>query len=162
MTFAQRLTAFIDWFYREPFSRFVPRQTFRYLACGGMNWVVTSVFFWVAFNFILDKRNVDLGAVVVASHTASVGASMVLSFLVGFWMQKNISFPGSPLRGRTQLFRYFLSGLVGACVTWLLEKLFVEVWHIFPTVAFTTIYLTTALLGFVVQKHFTFRGAGKS
>jgi hypothetical protein len=33
--------------------------------------------------------------------------------------------------------------------------------HIFPTVAFMIIYLITAVMGFVLQKHFAFRGACK-
>ncbi len=51
--------------------------------------------------------------------------------------------------------------MVAALIAWLLEKLLVEQCHIFPTIAFTLTYLTTALLGFAVNKHFTFRGAEK-
>jgi putative flippase GtrA len=160
MSLSNKLTSFIDWFYRPPFTA-IPRQTFRYLACGGINWAVTTVCFWIAFNFVFAKRNVDLGSLVVASHTAALGIAVPISFLLGFWMQKNVSFQGSPLRGRVQLFRYFVSGLAAALVTWLLEKLLVEAWHIFPTVAFTIIYLTTALGQFLIQKHYTFRGAAK-
>ncbi len=161
MSPSRYLTRFVDSFYWRPVRSVMPRQTFRYIACGGINWVISTVCFWVAFNFIFAKQHVDLGFLVVASHTAALGISVVVSFLIGFWMQKNISFQGSPLRGRTQLFRYFLSNLVAALITYALEKLFVEVCHIFPTVAFMIIYLTTAVLGFLVQKHFTFRGAGK-
>ena len=161
MTPTERLTAFIDWFYKKPFRALMPRQTFRYLACGGINWAITSVCFWAAFNFLFAKQNIDLGFMVVASHTAALGVAWLISVGVGFWMQKNVSFQGSPLRGRTQLFRYFLSNIAALIIGWLLEKLLVEQCHIFPTIAFTLIYLTTALLGFAVNKHFTFRGAAK-
>lgn len=152
------LTSFIDWFY-PAFRRFVPLQVFRYLACGGINWVVTSVVFWVVYNFIFGKRNLDFGGFVVASHTAALGICIPLSFALGFWMQRGVSFRDSTLRGRTQLFRYFLAGIVSALITWGLEKLLVEVWGVYPTPAFMMIYLTTAVAGFLVQKHFTFRGA---
>ena len=161
MTVTKYLTSFVDSFYRKPFRALMPLQTFRYLACGGINWVVTTICFWAAFNFLFAKQNIDLGFLVVASHTAALVVAWPVSVGVGFWMQKNISFKSSPLRGRTQLFRYFLSNLVAVVITWLLEKLFVEVCHIYPTVAFTIIYLITAVMGFLVQKHFTFRGAEK-
>lgn len=161
MTPAERLTSFIDRFYLKPFRAVMPKQTFRYLACGGINFAVTSIIYWVSFNFIFAKQNFDLGFVVVSPHVAALGPSYLFSFLIGFWMQKNISFRSSPLKNRIQLFRYFLNALVAALITYLLEKLFVEVCHIFPTVAFMIIYLTTAALGFVLQKHFAFRGAEK-
>lgn len=161
MTFVQRLTKTIDRFYLKPFRALMPRQTFRYLACGAVNFAVTTVFYWVAFNFIFAKRNLDLGFLVISPHIAALGVSLPLSFLIGFWMQKNVSFSGSPLKNRTQLFRYFLNALIAALVTYLLDKLFVEDLHIFPTVAFMMIYLITALLGFVLHKHFAFRGADK-
>ena len=161
ITFVQRLTLFIDRLYVRPLTRLMPRQTYRYLACGAVNFAITTVVYWVAFNFIFAKRNFDLGIVVVSPHIAALGLSLPISFLIGFWMQKNISFSGSPLRNRTQLMRYFLNAIVAALVTYGLDKLLVEVFHIFPTVAFMMIYLTTAVLGFVLQKHFAFRGAEK-
>ena len=161
MPVTKYLTRFVDSFYWKPFRALMPLQTFRYLACGGINWVITTVCFWAAFNFLFAKQNIDLGFMIVASHTAALGVAWLISVGVGFWMQKNISFKSSPLRNHTQLFRYFLSNVVAALIAWLLEKLLVEQCHIFPTIAFTLIYLTTALLGFAVNKHFTFRGASK-
>lgn len=160
-TLAQRITKTIDSLYRPPFSGMMPRQTFRYIACGGINWAITTVVFWASFNFLLAKQHIAFGPVVIASHTMALGISVPFSFLFGFWMQRNISFRSSPLRGRTQLFRYFLNALVAGLITWLLEKLLVEMCNIYPTVAFTTIYLTTAVIGFIAQKHFIFRGAAK-
>ncbi|MDR2912176.1 MAG: GtrA family protein [Alistipes sp.] len=161
MTTTQRLTSFIDSFYWRPFHGLVSRQAFRYVACGGINWVATTVCFWVAFNFVFAKRDVDLGPTVVAAHTAALAIAWLLSVLLGFWMQKNISFRSSPLRGHTQLFRYFLSAVATLLISWQLENLFVRVCHIYPTVAFTIIYLTTAVVGFAVQRHFTFRGSSR-
>ncbi len=161
MAINKKLTAIIDRLYVKPVRALMPKQTYRYLACGAVNFVLTSIFYWVAFNFIFAKRNLDLGFVVVSPHIAALGLALPVSFLIGFWMQKNISFSGSPLRGRTQLFRYFLNAIAAALVTYLLDKLFVEVLHIFPTVAFMIIYLITAVMGFVLQKHFAFRGAEK-
>ena len=159
MSPSRYLTRLVDSFYWRPFRAMMPLQTFRYIACGGINWALTTVCFWVVFNFLLGQRHIDLGFMVVASHTAALGFAWPVSVALGFWMQKNISFKSSPLRGRTQLFRYFLSNVAGAVIAWLLEKLLVEQCHIFPTVAFTMIYLTTALLGFAANKYFTFRGA---
>jgi putative flippase GtrA len=161
MTLTQRLTRLIDWFYRRPFTALMPRQTFRYLACGGINFVISTLVHWVAFNHVFDKRNLDLCVVVVSPHIASLGAGWVISVLVGFWMQKNVSFRSSPLRGRIQLFRYFVSAAAILALSYGLDKLFVETCRIFPTVALMMVYLITATLGFIVQKHYAFRGAAK-
>ena len=161
MSPSRYLTRFVDSFYWRPFRALMPLQTFRYLACGGINWVVTTICFWAAFNFMFAKQNIDLGFMIVASHTAALGVAWLISVGTGFWLQKNVSFRASPLRGRTQLFRYFLYNVVAAVIAWQLEKMLVEQCHIFPTIAFTLTYLTTALLGFAVNKHFTFRGAAK-
>jgi putative flippase GtrA len=161
MTIAQRLTSFVDRFHVGPLARLVPRQTFRFLACGGINFVVSTLVHTAVYNFVFAKRNLDLGVVVISPHVASLGVAWVVSFMIGFWMQKNISFRSSPLKDRIQLFRYFVSAVALALLSYGLDKLFVEVWRIFPTVAFMIIYLTTATLGFVLQKHYTFRGATK-
>ncbi len=154
------LTGLVDCFYVAPLRKVLSRRTFRYLACGGINWVVSTAVYWVAFNVLFAKSNLDLGwSIVVSPYIAALGVSLPVSFALGFWMQKNISFRSSPLRDGVQLWRYFLAALVALVITYGLEKLFVEVWHIYPTVAFMVIYLITAATGFVIQKYFTFRGS---
>jgi putative flippase GtrA len=161
MTFSQRLTSFIDWFYVKPFTGLMPRQTFRYLACGGINFAVTILCYAVAYNFIFAKQNFDLGFVVISPHVAALGISLPVNFVVGFWLQRNISFRLSPLRGRVQLFRYFATAMVGLLVTYVLTKLFVDVCRIYPTVAQIMIYCISAVFSFAAQKHYAFRGASK-
>jgi putative flippase GtrA len=161
MSLSRKLTHLIDWFYRKPFTVLMPRQTFRFLACGGINFAVSTLVHLAAYNFVFAKRDLDMGVVVISPHIASLGVAWVVSSMIGFWMQKNISFRSSPLKDRIQLFRYFVSAVALALLSYGLDKLFVEVWRIYPTVAFMIIYLTTATLGFVLQKHYTFRGATK-
>lgn len=168
MTFAQRLTAFIDRFYVKPLRAIMPKQTFRYIACGGLNFAVTIVAYFIAYNFVFAKQNFDLlgflglpGVVVISPHVAALGISLPINFLVGFWLQRSISFRRSPLKGRVQLFRYFATALGGLLITYVLTKLFVDVCHIYPTVAQVIIYCISAVFSFVAQKHYTFRGAEK-
>jgi putative flippase GtrA len=139
----------------------MPRQTFRYLACGGINFAVTIFCYAVAYNFIFAKQNFDLVFVVISPHVAALGISLPINLGVGFWLQRNISFRLSPLRGRVQLFRYFATAVAGLLLTYALTKLFVDVCRIYPTVAQIIIYCISATIGFAAQKHYTFRGAAK-
>ena len=37
MRISELIIRFIDWFYRKPVAAILPRQTFRYVVCGGAN-----------------------------------------------------------------------------------------------------------------------------
>ncbi len=161
MPISRHLTRLIDALHIAPLQRAVPKQMFRYIVCGGINFAVTIVAYFIAYNFIFAKQNLDLGLVVISPHVAALGISLPINFLVGFWLQRNISFRSSPLRGRVQLFRYFATAMGGLLITYGLTKLFVDVCHIYPTVAQVIIYCISAVFSFVAQKHYTFRGAEK-
>jgi putative flippase GtrA len=160
MTFAKRLTRIIDRMYWRPF-RFLSKQTFRYLACGGLNWVISTLVYAGSYNWIFLRKDFDLGFIVVSPHIAALSIQLPVTFLVGFWLQKNISFKSAPLRNATQLFRYLLSSLVALLLTYVCMKFFVEVCHIYPTPSNVITYMVTAIFSFVAQKYYTFRGAEK-
>ena len=43
MRISELIIRFIDWFYRKPVEAILPRQTFRYIVCGGANsWTSVS------------------------------------------------------------------------------------------------------------------------
>jgi len=152
----QRIISFIDFFY-PPFSRIMPVQTFRYAACGGASTALDIVMYWFSFNFILHKNNVHLGFVTISAYVASVFIAFCFSFPTGFFLNRHISFPGSTLHGRIQLFRYFMLVIICIGLNIVFIKLFVEQCHIYPTIAKVLTTVIVVCFSYVTQKNFTFK-----
>jgi putative flippase GtrA len=146
----------IDLFY-PPFRKFVSRQTFRYLACGGGNTLLDILLYFISYNYILQKKVVDLGFTAVSPHIGAFIIAFCISFPLGFWLMRSIVFTDSTLRGRVQLFRYFL--LVAICImmNYVFLKLFVEQWGIYPTPSKMLTTIIVVSFSYLTQKHFTFR-----
>lgn len=161
MKLAQTITRIIDFFYIKPFSVLMPRQTFRYAVCGGGNLVLNWVLYFVIFHFVLQKRNIDLGFYLISSHIATLCIVFVITFFTGFWLNRNVAFPGSPLRGINQLFRYGLSVAGSFVISYVLMKLFVEACGFYPTPSNVLTSVICVVYSYLASKFFTFRGANK-
>jgi putative flippase GtrA len=150
------IVSFIDFFY-PPFSKVMPVQTFRYAACGGTNTLLDIFIFFISFNFILHKQDLDLGVIVLKPHVAAFLMSFCITFPFGFFLNRNIVFTHSTLHGRVQLFRYFVLVVICLSLNYVFIKLFVEQFHIYPTVAkmFTTIIVVS--FSYLTQKNYTFK-----
>jgi putative flippase GtrA len=150
------IISFIDFFY-PPFSRLMPLQTFRYAACGGANTLLDIFVFFISYNYILDKQNLDLGFFVFKPHIAAFIMAFCVSFPVGFMLMRKVVFSESTLHGRVQLFRYFVLVVVCIALNYIFLKLFVEQFHIYPTIAkiFTT--LIVVAFSYLTQKKYTFK-----
>lgn len=154
------VTRVVDWFYFPFISRWLPRMTFRYAVCGGGNVVLNWVLYAVLYNFILDKKNLDLGVVVISPHIAAFLIVFPITFFTGYWLMKNIAFGNSsPLRTRTQLFRYMLVVCGTIAINYAGLKVFVEVLHIYPTPSQMLVNVFTITFSYFCQKYFTFRGS---
>lgn len=148
---------FIDFFYFPFISHWIPRRTFRYLACGGFTTIVDITLFYVSYHYILREHIVYLSSIAVSPHIASFLLAFCVSFPTGFCLSKFVVFPESELRGRVQLMRYLL--LVACCflLNYIFLKLFVEICHFYPTVAKIITTALVAFFSYMTQKHFTFR-----
>ena len=146
----------IDFFY-PPFRRLMPLQTFRYAACGGGNQLLNLVIYYVSYNFIFKKQNWDAGFYVFSPHIAAFLVSFIVTVPLGFLLSKYVVFNQSGLKGRHQAIRYF--AIVGICLVLNigLIKLFVEVLHIWPTLAMLLNIVVVVLFSFLSQKKFAFR-----
>ncbi|KYP15927.1 GtrA family protein [Flavihumibacter sp. CACIAM 22H1] len=159
---SQSISALIDFFY-PPFKRYIPIQTFRYIACGGGNTFLDILIYFISYNYILDKQDIYLGfnafgrEAVISSPIMAFIISFCITFPLGFFLNRTVVFNDSVLRGRVQLFRYIL--LVTACIflNYIFIKLFVEQFGIYPTVAkiFTTVIVVS--FSYLTQRHFTFK-----
>jgi putative flippase GtrA len=150
------IISIIDFFY-PPFSKVMPLQTFRYAACGGTNTLLDIFIFFISYNFILHKQDLNLGFIALKPYSASVFIAFCISFPTGFFLMRNVVFTQSTLHGRVQLFRYFLLVIICLILNYVFIKLFVEQWHIYPTVAKMLTTVIVISFSYLTQKNFTFK-----
>lgn len=154
----QKLINFIDFFY-PAFRKFMPLQTFRYAVCGGSNVILDLFIYFLSYNYILCKQNLDLGFIVFKPHIAALLMAFCISFPVGFLLSKYIVFNSSQLRGRIQLFRYVLIVAINLFLNYAILKVLVEYMEFYPTIARLFAIALVVTFSYLSQKHFTFKGA---
>ena len=152
------VTSILDFFY-IPFKRFLPVQTFRYLACGGGNTLLDIGAFFISYNYILKKKVVYFGSFAVSPHIMAFIIAFIISFPTGFFLMRSVVFHDSTLHGRVQLLRYFL--LVAVCVilNYVFIKLFVEQFHIYPTISKILTTILVVSFSYITQKKYTFQAS---
>jgi putative flippase GtrA len=150
------IIALIDYFY-TPFSKVMSIQTFRYAACGGGNTVLDIFLYFIAYNFILQKQVIYTPAGPISPHIAAFLMSFAVSFPIGYLLNRYIVFPGSILKGRIQLFRYFILVVLCVFLNYIFIKLFVEHFHIYPTVSKILTTIIVVSFSYMTQKNFTFK-----
>ncbi|HSN60281.1 MAG TPA: GtrA family protein, partial [Ferruginibacter sp.] len=124
----QLITAAIDFFY-PPFRRVMPLQTFRYAACGGGNALFGLVTYIIGYQYIFVQQVFNVGFFAFKPHIAALFLSSAITFIIGFILNRYIVFTESYLRGRIQLFRYFLSFSSSVVINYGMLKLLVEILH---------------------------------
>ncbi len=155
---ARVLTRIIDFFYFPFFRPILPRQTFRYGVCGVVNMVFGWILYYLAYHYIIQESDANLGFMVFSAHTAALALIYPIIFLTGFWLNRNIAFKASPLRGRVQLIRYLLSALGSLAVNYLCLQFFVLVVKVYPTPSQMLATIVTTVYSYLMQKYFSFRG----
>lgn len=152
----ERIIRFIDFFY-PPFRKVMPLQTFRYAVCGGSNTFLDIVIYFVSYNFILKKQILYTPLGAVSPYIAAFIMSFAISFPTGFYLNRHVVFPGSTLRGRVQLWRYFVLVVICILLNYIFIKVFVEQFHIYPTIAKILTTVVVVSFSYLTQKKFTFR-----
>lgn len=148
--------ATLDWLY-TPFSRFMPRQIFRYAATGGANTLLDIILYAIVYTYLLDGRMLNLGFVTISDHIAAFFIVFPVTFLVGFCLAKYITFTNSQLHGRVQLFRYFATVVGSILLNYVLLKIFVDVMSINAIIANIFNKVIIIAYSYFAQTYFSFR-----
>lgn len=151
-----KILALVDFFY-PPFRKFIPLQTFRYAACGGTNTVLDIFLFFISYNYILKRQNVDLGFLTLSPHIASFFMSFCITFPFGFYLSRYVIFQESELKGHIQLFRYFLVIMGCILLNYIFLKLFVDMWGWYPTPAKMATTVFVVIFSYISQTYFSFK-----
>jgi putative flippase GtrA len=115
------------------------------------------VLYFFTYNFILKYRLVDLGAVTLSPHIASLIIIFPVVTFWGFLLQKYVTFTASDLRGRVQLMRYFMVILVNLLINYIGLKIMVDGLGFFPTPSKMIITVVTVICSYIGQNKFTFK-----
>lgn len=144
-------------FFYPPFRRMMNQQTFTYAACGGFNTLMDIGLFFFSYNFVFHKQVVDLGFFAFKPHIAAFLFAFCFSFPSGFFLSKFVVWKESNLRGRIQLFRYFVIVLSNILLNYVGLKLLIEVGGIYPTVAKIMITVVAIIFSYLSQKYYSFK-----
>ena len=148
----------IDFFY-PPFKKLMPLQTFRYAVSGGGNTFLGLLSYYITYKFILQGQNFHFGFYAFKSHVAALFVSFCITFVVGFFLMKYVVFNDSKTRGHVQMFRYLMVCLLNLLLNYVLLKIAVEKWHIYPIFAQIATTIIIIIFSYLAQRHFTFKKA---
>ena len=154
--FRKFILATIKWFY-PPFKHIMPYQTFQYAACGGGNTALNIFLYFICYNFVLKKQNLQIGWVTISPHIGAFIMAFLVTFPIGFYLNMFVVFKGSELKKRIQLFRYFLVVIACILINYLLLSFFVEKlnWYPTPSMVMATILIT--VFSYFSQQRFSFK-----
>ncbi|HMN32972.1 MAG TPA: GtrA family protein [Chitinophagaceae bacterium] len=155
------INQFIEFFYFG-FLKFIPIQTFKYLFCGGTTVLVDYLVYYFTYYFLFEGNLVVFYGKTLSPHVASSILSFLVSFPLGFALNKYIAFTESSLRGHVQLFRYGLIVLSCFIFSLFFIKLFVEFFHLNPYLSKVLTIITVAIYSYYSQLYFSFKVRGKT
>jgi len=144
--------------------KFLDFQKFKYLFFGILNVGIGWIIYFITYNFIIHKSNVELdGLITISSHVFALILSFSITFFFGFFMNFLFVFN---LHGRnsamlTKLMKYFLSNIGSIVINYLLLKLFVEKLEWYPTPSQIVSTVVVIVYSFFAQKKFTFISLNK-
>lgn len=150
----------LDFFY-PIFKKFLPQETYRYAVTGGLNMVLDIFLYFVFFNFVLDKQIIELGIIAISPHIAAFIFVFPITFSIGFFLAKYVTFTQSKLAGNKQLVRYMVTVGGSIFLNYVFIKLFVEHFYILPTLAKIITTIIVILYSFLAQKFYTFKTGRK-
>ncbi len=146
----------VDYFY-PLFRKWMPLQTYRYAACGGANMALNIFLYFITYNFILRKEMVHLPYITISAHIAAYIISFFITFPIGFYLSMYVVFPGSFLKRRVRLFRYFMVVIFCILLNYILLKLFVEHFGWYPTPSLMVTTVIVVAFSYFSQRHYSFR-----
>lgn len=146
----------IDFFY-PLFKRLMNIQTFRYAAAGGGNTLLGLLVYYVSYKYIFFEKEFDFGIYAFKGHIAALIASFCVTFPVGFFLAKYVVFSDSKMKGRIQLFRYLMVCLFNLALNYLLLKILVEKFFIYPVIAQVITIIVVVLFSYIAQRNYSFK-----
>jgi putative flippase GtrA len=130
----------------------------RYFFAAATATLVDIWVYFVAFNYIYDKQNINfLGIYTFAAPTASLMLSYTCGLITNFFITKFLVFTDSDLKTWQQFLRFVLVALGVLLLNYFVMTFLISQLNWFPTIARAVSAISIGGLSFVVHKTFSFK-----
>jgi putative flippase GtrA len=130
----------------------------RYLISAGLATWVDVVVYFISFNYLYKKEDIDIfGFYTVSAPTASLILSYTIGLLTNFTLTKFLVFKESELETHKQLFRYVMVAILVLILNYFLMSFLIRQLEWYPTLARAVSAISIGVLSFVVHKSFSFK-----
>ena len=150
------ITYIIQFFYK-PFQKWISPTLFRYAFCGSANLILDWILYFIFYNFVVGHQLVYIGPICITPHIMTLCIVFPITLFTGFWLNRNITFTQSTLRGKKQLLRYISIVVLNLAINYFGLKLCVEVFGWYPTPSKMLITIVTVIISYFGQKYYSFR-----
>ena len=156
MRLAEIIGKAIDSCYIRPVSLILSNELFRYGVCGGVNMFLDIVWYFLIYHYVLFEKYIDLGIIIVSPHVAALIIVFPITFLTGFWLNRNVAFRATTFGRGKQLLRYALTVAGAILLNYVCIKFFVECCTIWATPAKALTTIVSVIYSYLVGRYFTF------
>lgn len=140
------------------FQALIRSKVFRYFMSAGVATLVDISVYFIAFNYIYHKQDIQLmDSVIVSAATAALLLSYTAGLITNFTITKFLVFHESDLETHKQLFRYILVAMVVLALNYGLMRYLIRSLEWFPTLARAFSAISIGILSFIIHKTFSFR-----
>ncbi|MFR9621053.1 MAG: GtrA family protein [Rikenellaceae bacterium] len=147
----------IERLYISPIDRIVSRQMLRYIVCGVLNYIVfNALLYHFIYNYIIHKEQLEVLRWIVSSHVATLIIVFPITFFMGFWFNRYVAFRATERTKKSQMVRYLGSIAGSLLISYVLLKLLVEHYGVWPTPANVICSLITSIYSYLMARFFTF------
>lgn len=146
----------IDFLY-PPFSKFLPKKTFRYGVTGTANSLLNILIYFLSYNYLLKGGDIKIWTFYITAYIAAYLVAFAVTFPVGFLLNKYVVFQQNDGRGRLQLVLYASLCLFNAFMDYALLHLLVGYLGFWATPSQALIIVCMAGISYLFQTYITFR-----
>ena len=138
--------------------KLLSNKVFRYFLSAGIATWVDIIVYFLAYNYIYEKQDVNLfNSFIISAPTAALALSYTAGLLTNFIITKMIVFKESDLETHKQLFRYVLVAMVVLVFNYFMMRLLIRQLEWYPTIARAVSAITIGMFSFIVHKSFSFK-----
>lgn len=149
----------IDLFYIPPIRKYISREQFRYVSCGGGNYIVLdTLLYYLIYHYVVAGRYINIGITTLSPHVAALAIVFPITFFTGFLLNRYVVFESTANKMKFQIVRYAITVVGSILLNYIIIKVLVEYVGLWATPSKVICSVITAIYSFFMARNFTFRG----